>query len=236
MGLRRGPSPRPHAAPPEGSSVRLKGRGFGRAAGHFDRAPQYKVLYRPATQSSDRASPRSFPQSSTPVFHTCSARSSGRFSRGILWAIPRINSLWVRIPGLRPVFPSVIPSIFHPVFLTLLSSALWPVPQNNSQASPRGGLQLDLLGRATKGGLGGSRKGAPGGPQSSFLGRSITRSPMQSFGLSFATPTLPTGISEPSRRGKAVIYHPFATATLPTGTPVPSPRAEQSHNLSQTVL
>ena len=139
LGLRRGPSPRPHAAPPEGSSVRLKGRGFGRAAGHFDRAPQYKVLYRPATQSSDRASPRSFPQSSTPVFHTCSARSSGRFSRGILWAIPRNNSLWVRIPVLRPVFPSVIPSIFHPVSHTLLSSALWPVPQNNSQAGPRGG-------------------------------------------------------------------------------------------------
>ena len=139
LGLRRGPSPRPHAAPPEGSSVRLKGRGFGRAAGHFDRAPQYKVLYRPATQSSDRASPRSFPQSSTPVFHTCSARSSGRFSRGILWAIPRNNSLWVRIPVLRPVFPSVIPSIFHPVSLTLLSSVLATVtlPTGTPVASPR---------------------------------------------------------------------------------------------------
>ena len=52
----------------------------------------------------------------------------------------------------------------------------------------------------------------------------------------FATPTLPTGISEASRRGKAVIYHPFATATLSTGTPVASRRAEQSHNLSQTGL
>ena len=86
--------------------------------------------------------------------------------------------------------------------------------------------------RATKGGLGGSRKGAPGGPQSSFLGRSITRSSMQSFGLSFATATLPTDTPVPSRRGKAVIYHPFATATLPTGTPVPSPRAETYQNRS----
>ena len=33
---------------------------------------------------------------------------------------------------------SVIPSIFHPIFHTLLSSVLWPVPQNNSQADPRG--------------------------------------------------------------------------------------------------
>ena len=52
----------------------------------------------------------------------------------------------------------------------------------------------------------------------------------------FATVTQPTGISEPSRRGKAVIYHPFATATLSTGTPVASRRAEQSNNLSQTGL
>ena len=51
-----------------------------------------------------------------------------------------------------------------------------------------------------------------------------------------ATASLSTSTSEPSRRGKAVIYHPFATATLPTDTPAPSPRAEQSHNLSQTGL
>ena len=136
-------SPCPHKGPPEGSSVRLKGRGFGRAAGHFDRAPQYKVLYRPATQSSDRASPRSFPQSSTRFSSRCSARPSGRSLKTIL----------------KPAREAV-----------------------------------------------------------------------------FATATLPIGTSVPSRRGKAVIYHPFATATLSTGTPVASRRAEQSHNLSQTGL
>ena len=250
LGLRRGPSPRPHAAPPEGSSVRLKGRGFGRAAGHFDRAPQYKVLYRPATQSSDRASPRSFPQSSTPVFHTCSARSSGRFSRGILWAIPRNNSLWVRIPVLRPVFPSVIPSIFHPVSHTLLSSALWPVPQNNSQASPRGGLRhahpahryLRAISAWQSRHLSSLRHGHPvhrylsAIPTCRTITQSLSNLPLTGTRPIFATATLPTSTSGAFPRGKAVIYHPFATATLPTGTPVPSPRAEQSNNLSQTVL
>ena len=211
LGLRRGPSPRPHAAPPEGSSVRLKGRGFGRAAGHFDRAPQYKVLYRPATQSSDRASPRSFPQSSTPVFHTCSARSSGRFSRGILWAIPRNNSLWVRIPVLRPVFPSVIPSIFHPVSHTLLSSALWPVFPSIFHS-----VSLTLPTRSS----------------GRFL-KTILKPAREAV---LATATLPTSTSGAFPRGKAVIYHPFATDNRPTGTSEPSPRAEQSHNLSQTDL
>ena len=76
-------------------------------------------------------------------------------------AVPRGGSLSGLWPGSDRSVSSVIPSIFHTVFhtllssviwpvfpsifrpvsLTLLSSALWPVPQNNSQAGPRGGLR-----------------------------------------------------------------------------------------------
>ena len=42
----------------------------------------------------------------------------------------------------------------------------------------------------------------------------------------FGTATLPTGASEPSPRGEAVIYRPFGTATLPTGASEPSPRGK----------
>ena len=52
----------------------------------------------------------------------------------------------------------------------------------------------------------------------------------------FGTATLPTGASEPSPRGEAVIYRPFGTATLPTGSSEPSPRGEQSPNRSQNVF
>ena len=40
----------------------------------------------------------------------------------------------------------------------------------------------------------------------------------------FGTATLPTGASEPSPRGEAVIYRPFDTATLPRGVSEASPR------------
>ena len=41
----------------------------------------------------------------------------------------------------------------------------------------------------------------------------------------FGTATLPTGASEPSPRGEAVIYRPFGTATLPTDASVASSRS-----------
>ena len=225
-------SPRPHAAPPEGSSARAEVAGLpighslnlppgfphvaqlcplAGSRGGFSGRFLETILFGSASQSSDQSSHRSSPQSSTRFPSRYSALSSGRSLKTIL----------------KPA---------------------------------RGAVFNWAFGAATKGGLGGSRKGAPGGPQSSFLGRSITRSSMQSFGLSFATATLPTDTSVPFQRsktviyhpfatatpptstsgafprGKAVIYHPFAMATLSTGTPVPSPRAEQSNNLSQTGL
>ena len=42
----------------------------------------------------------------------------------------------------------------------------------------------------------------------------------------FGTSTLPTGASEPSPRGEAVIYRPFGTATLPTDASVASSRGK----------
>ena len=42
----------------------------------------------------------------------------------------------------------------------------------------------------------------------------------------FGTATLPTGASEPSPRGEAVIYRPFGTATLPRGVSEASPRGK----------
>ena len=164
-------------------------------------------------------------------------------------AVPRGGSLSGLWPGSDRSVSSVIPSIFHTVFhtllssviwpvfpsifrpvsLTLLSSALWPVPQNNSQAGPRGGL----------------RHGHPAHmylsaiPTCRTITQSLSNRPLTGPRPVLATATLPTDTSVPSPRGKAVIYHPFATATLPTGTPVASPRAEQSNNLfhlSQTDL
>ena len=245
-------SPRPHAAPPEGSSARAEVAGLpighslnlppgfphvaqlgplAGSRGGFSGRFLETILFGSASQSSDQSSHRSSPQSSTRFSSRCSALSSGRSS-----------------PQSSTRFPS-------------RCSALSSGRYNKTILKPaRGAVFNWAFGAATKGGLGGSRKGAPGGPQSSFLGRSITRSSMQSFGLSFATATLPTDTSVPfqrgktviyhpfatatlptstsgaSPRGKAVIYHPFATTTLPTGTPVPSPRAEQSNNLSQTGL
>ena len=212
-------SPRPHAAPPEGSSIGHPLNlppGFPHVAqlcplagsrGGFSGRFLETILFGSASQSSDQSSHRSSPQSSTRFSSRCSALSSGRSS-----------------PQSSTRFPSRYSALSSGRSLkTILKPA-------------RGAVFNWAFGAATKGGLGGSRKGAPGGPQSSFLGRSITRSSMQSFGLSFATATLPTDTSVPFQRGKTVIYHPFATATLPTGSPVPSPRAEQSHNLSQTGL
>ena len=49
----------------------------------------------------------------------------------------------------------------------------------------------------------------------------------------FGTSTLPTGSSEPSPRGEAVIYRPFGTATLPRGVSEASPRGRPSPNRSQ---
>ena len=49
----------------------------------------------------------------------------------------------------------------------------------------------------------------------------------------FGTATLPTGASEPSPRGEAVIYRPFGTATLPRGVSEASPRGGPSPNRSQ---
>ena len=43
----------------------------------------------------------------------------------------------------------------------------------------------------------------------------------------FGTATLPTGASEPSPRGEAVIYRPFGTATLPRGVSEASPRGKE---------
>ena len=40
----------------------------------------------------------------------------------------------------------------------------------------------------------------------------------------FGTATLPTGASEPSPRGEAVIYRPFGTATLPRGISAKNPQ------------
>ena len=42
----------------------------------------------------------------------------------------------------------------------------------------------------------------------------------------FGTATLPTGSSEVSSRGEAVIYRPFGTATLPTDASVASSRGK----------
>ena len=118
-------SPRPHAAPPEGSSARAEVAGL--PIGHpLNLPPDFphvlsSVLW-PVIPS---------------IFHPVSLT----LLSSVLWRVPQNNSLWVRIPVLRPVFPSVFPSIFHTVFHTLLSSVLWPVPQNNSQAGPRGGLR-----------------------------------------------------------------------------------------------
>ena len=50
----------------------------------------------------------------------------------------------------------------------------------------------------------------------------------------FGTATLPTGSSEPSPRGKVVIYRPFGTATLPRGTPEASSCGETVSNRSFT--
>ena len=49
----------------------------------------------------------------------------------------------------------------------------------------------------------------------------------------FGTATLPTGASEPSPRGEAVIYRPFGTGTLPRGVSEASPRGGPSPNRSQ---
>ena len=162
-------SPRPHAAPPEGSSARAEVAGLpighslnlppgfphvaqlgplAGSRGGFSGRFLETILFGSASQSSDQSSHRSSPQSSTRFPSRCSALSSGR--------------------SLKTILKPARGAVFNWTF--------W------------------------------------GGPQSSFLGRSITRSSMQSFGLS------------------------FATATLSTGTPVASRRAEQSNNLSQTVL
>ena len=66
-----------------------------------------------------------------------SDRSSGRAVSSVIPSIFHPVSLTLLSSVIWPVFPS----IFRPVSLTLLSSVLWPVPQNNSQAGPRGGLR-----------------------------------------------------------------------------------------------
>ena len=177
-------SPRPHAAPPEGSSARAEVAGLpighslnlppgfphvaqlgplGGSRGGFSGRFLETILFGSASQSSDQSSHRSSPQSSTRFPSRCSALSSGRSS-----------------PQSSTRFPSRC---------SALSS-----------------------------------------------GRSLKTILKPARGAVFATATLSTSTSEPSRRAEAVIYHPFATATLPTDTSVPSPRAEQSHNLSQTGL
>ena len=244
---------------------RSSGRGFHRSS------PQSSTRF--PTRCSARPSGRSSPQSSTRFPSRCSALSSGRSLKTFLKPPRGGLQLCLRgeFSGRTPLrsfpqsstrFPTrcstrssgrFFPSIFRPVSLTLLSSALSPVLQNNSRDGLRGGLQLDLLGRAT---IQFSRTeyhpifhavlrlvlrhGNPvhryssGIPACRTIQQSLSNRPLTGPRPVLATTTLPTSTSVPSRRGKAVIYHPFATATLPTDTPVASPRAEQSNKLSQT--
>ena len=219
-------SPRPHKGPPEGVSARAEGAGL---------HPVHTPLLRKEFSTVLRAVPR---VGSLSGLWAGSDRSSGRAVSSVIPSIFHPVSHTLLSSALWPVFPSifhpvsltllssviwpVFPSIFRPVSLTLLSSVLWPVPQNNSQAGPRGGL----------------RHGHPihkylsAIPTCRTIQLSLSNRPLTGPRPVLATVTLSTSTSVPSRRGKAVIYHPFATATLPTGTPVPSPRAETSQNRS----
>ena len=138
-------SPRPHAAPPEGSSARAEVAGL--PIGHpLNLPPDFphvlsSVLWPVIPSIFHPVSLTLLSSVLWPVFPSIFHPVSLTLLSSVLWRVPQNNSLWVRIPVLRPVFPSVFPSIFHTVFHTLLSSVLWPVPQNNSQAGPRGGLR-----------------------------------------------------------------------------------------------
>ena len=220
------------------SARRASGRGFHRSS------PQSSTRF--PSLCSARPSGRSSPQSSTRFPSRCLARPSGRSLKTILKPVQGAV-LWA---GFDRAVSSVIPSIFHPVSLTLLSSVLWPVPQNNSQAGPRGGLRhghpahkyLSAIPACRSSHLSSLRHGHPvyryssGIPACRTIQQSLSNRHLNGPRPVLATATLPTGTSGAFPRGKAVIYHPFATAILPTGTPVASRRAEQSHNLSQTGL
>ena len=201
-------SPRPHKGPPEGVSARAEGAGL---------HPVHTPLLRKEFSTVLRAVPR---VGSLSGLWAGSDRSSGRAVSSVIPSIFHPVSHTLLSSALWPVFPS----IFHPVSLTLLSSVLWPVPQNNSQAGPRGGLCHDHPAHRYISAI----------PACRTIQQSPSNRPLNGPRPVLATATLLTGTSVPFRRGKTVIYHPFATATLPTDTPAPSPRAEQSHNLSQT--
>ena len=227
-------SPRPHKGPPEGSSA----RGFHRSS------PQSSTRF--PTRCSTRSSGRFFPSIFRPVSLT--------LLNSVLWPVPQnISKAAKRRSSIVPsgrvlwqdsssVFPSifhpvsntllnsvlwpVIPSIFHPVSLTLLSSVLWPVPQNNSQAGPRGGLRHGHP----------AHKYLRGIPAWQIRHLSSLRHGHPAHRYSSSIPTCRTIQQSLSNRPQTGPRPVLATATLSTGTPVPSPRAEQSHNLSQTGL
>ena len=223
-------SPRPHKGPPEGVSARAEGAGL---------HPVHTPLLRKEFSTVLRAVPR---VGSLSGLWAGSDRSSGRAVSSVIPSIFHPVSHTLLSSALWPVFPSifhpvsltllssviwpVFPSIFRPVSLTLLSSVLWPVPQNNSQAGPRGGLCHDHPAHRYISAI----------PACRTIQQSPSNRPLNGPRPVLATASLSTDTSVPSRRGKAVIYHPFATATLPTSTSGASRRAEQSHTLSQTGL
>ena len=96
LGLRGGPSPRPHATPPKGSSIGHPLNlppGFPHVAqlgplagsrGGFSGRFLETILFGSASQSSDQSSHRSSPQSSTRFSSRCLARPSGRSLKTIL--------------------------------------------------------------------------------------------------------------------------------------------------------
>ena len=245
-------SPRPHKGPPEGVSER--GFGPGLPIGHplnlppgFQHVAQLCPLAGSSPQSSarfpsrcsTRSSGRSSPQSSTRFPTRCSARPSGRSLKTILkpaqgavfnWAFgaghnpvfsdgvsPDLPCSPSACPSPRPPYPQVLQC--HPHVPSNPTISLKPA-SNRTSTSPRHGHP--------------THRSLSAIPTCRTIQQSLSNRPLNGPRPVLATTTLPTSTSGAFPRGKAVIYHPFATATLPTGTPVPSPRAEQSHNLSQT--
>ena len=241
-------SSRPHKGPPEGVSI---GHPLNLPPG-FPHVAQLCPLAGLSKQFSSRPERRSSPRPPCPQVpqgHSRVAKPSSIIPspRTPYPQIPQCHPGVAKpssiIPSPRPPCPQVLQC--HPHVPNNHIISLKPASKRTS-TGPRHGHPVHryLSGIPTwqSRHLSSLRHGHPahsyssGIPTCRAIQQSLSNRPLTGPRPVLATATPPIGTSVPSRRGKAVIYHPFATATLPTDSPMASPRAEQSYNLSQTDL